>query len=67
MKGKLGQWLDKPSIGLYLSPVPVVGQHYTASHPANLYQALRLLLAKKLIWLGYRLLLNNGETWIETS
>jgi len=43
------------------------GVHYRASYPTNPYQSLRLWLAMRLLWLAYKLLLNNGEHWITTS
>jgi len=62
---KLIKRLDRP-LGLCITPLMKTEQHYKSSHPTNLYQALRLWLARRLIWWGYRLLLNNGENWVET-
>jgi len=58
--------LDKP-LGISLVPYMPTGVHCQSSHATNLYQALRLRLARMLIVWGYHLLLKNGETWVNTG
>ena len=60
---KIIRKLDKP-LGLCISPYMTEGVIYKSSHPKTLWQALRLWFARRLIILGYRLLLRNGKTWL---
>ena len=54
-------------LGLFISPYPQTGIEYKASYPTNLYQRLRLGVARTLIKLGYNLLLNNSFIKFETD
>ena len=63
--GEIIKTLDTP-LGLYIKPYGDAGECYKSSHPQNLFQAIRLYWARKMIWWGYKLLLNNSEVRILT-
>ena len=54
-------------LGIYMSSYPTLGEKYKASYPTNLYQKVRLAIARCLIKWGRKLLLNNGTVEIRTS
>ena len=66
IKQRLIRLLDKP-IGIFISPYPPPDGLAKCSQPTNLGQALRLFIARFLLRVGYKLLLNNGRVQITTS